>query len=85
MLVGSYAQQWARLGNAVPPMMMLHIATAVREDILERISGGADVKRRPSPSMNAQLFSNFTQRDLWPGILRDCVSAPVKVSIGVGM
>jgi hypothetical protein len=43
------------------------------------------VKRRPSPSMNAQLFSNFTQRDLWPGILRDCVSAPVKVSIGVGM
>ncbi len=37
VLVGSYAQQWARLGNAVPPVMMMHVATAVREDILARI------------------------------------------------
>jgi len=30
VLVGSYAKQWARLGNSVPPVMMYHIATSVR-------------------------------------------------------
>lgn len=38
-LVGSYAQQWARLGNSVPPVMMFHIADAVRGRILDRIRG----------------------------------------------
>lgn len=34
---GTYAQQWERLGNSVPPVMMYHIAMAVREQILDRI------------------------------------------------
>lgn len=28
-LIGSYADQWARCGNAVPPVMMFHIASAL--------------------------------------------------------
>ncbi len=38
VLVGSYAQQWARLGNAVPPVMMMHISAAVREGVLARLA-----------------------------------------------
>jgi DNA (cytosine-5)-methyltransferase 1 len=29
VLTGSYADQWARCGNAVPPVMMFHIASAL--------------------------------------------------------
>ena len=35
ILTGSYAQQWERLGNSVPPVMMMHIATAIRDGILK--------------------------------------------------
>lgn len=34
ILTGSYAQQWERLGNSVPPLMMRAIAEAVRDEIL---------------------------------------------------
>jgi len=34
VLVGSYAQQWERLGNAVPPVMMRHIAETIRDKVL---------------------------------------------------
>lgn len=34
VLTGSYAQQWERLGNSVPPVMMRHIAEVVRDEIL---------------------------------------------------
>lgn len=34
ILTGTYAQQWERLGNAVPPVMMCKIAEVVRESIL---------------------------------------------------
>lgn len=34
ILTGSYAQQWARLGNSVPPLMMRAIAAAVRDRVL---------------------------------------------------
>ncbi|HYK88336.1 MAG TPA: DNA cytosine methyltransferase [Acidobacteriota bacterium] len=46
-LVGSYAQQWARLGNAVPPVMMMHISAAVRDGVLARVSCGTDVVLTP--------------------------------------
>jgi DNA (cytosine-5)-methyltransferase 1 len=36
-LTGSYAQQWERLGRAVPPVMMAHIAIAIRDQILCKI------------------------------------------------
>lgn len=35
-LTGSYAQQWERLGRAVPPVMMAHIAAAVRDGVLKK-------------------------------------------------
>jgi len=38
ILTGSYAQQWERLGRAVPPVMMYHIAKTIQEEILERIA-----------------------------------------------
>lgn len=34
VLLGSYSQQWERLGRAVPPVMMSHIAKAIEEKIL---------------------------------------------------
>lgn len=34
-LKGTYAQQWERLGNSVPPLMMKAIAEAVRDNILQ--------------------------------------------------
>lgn len=33
-LSGKYAQRWERIGRAVPPVMMAHIAAAVRDRIL---------------------------------------------------
>lgn len=39
ILTGSYAQQWERLGNSVPPVMMRHIAEAIRDKVLQRTPG----------------------------------------------
>lgn len=36
VLLGTYAQQWERLGNSVPPVIMKHIAEAVRDGVLLR-------------------------------------------------
>lgn len=33
-LTGSYKQRWERLGRAVPPVMMFHLAAAIRDQIL---------------------------------------------------
>jgi len=37
ILTGSYAQQWERLGNSVPPVMMSHIAATIRDQMMERM------------------------------------------------
>ena len=37
ILTGSYAQQWERLGNSVPPVMMYHIANEIRVNILDKL------------------------------------------------
>jgi DNA (cytosine-5)-methyltransferase 1 len=34
VLKGTYGQQWERLGNSVPPVMMSHVAAAIRDKIL---------------------------------------------------
>lgn len=34
VLTGSYAQQWERLGNSVPPVMMMHIARTLADEVL---------------------------------------------------
>ena len=34
VLCGSYAQQWERLGNSVPPVMMAAIARIIRDEVL---------------------------------------------------
>lgn len=36
-LTGTYAQQWERLGRAVPPVMMMYIASTIRDEILCKI------------------------------------------------
>jgi DNA (cytosine-5)-methyltransferase 1 len=33
VFTGTYAQQWERMGRAVPPVMMFHIAKAIREQV----------------------------------------------------
>jgi DNA (cytosine-5)-methyltransferase 1 len=35
-LTGSYAQQWERLGRAVPPVMMFYIAKTVQAEVLDK-------------------------------------------------
>ena len=40
ILSGSFSRQWARLGNAVPPMMAYHIGRAIRTGIFRRGVGG---------------------------------------------
>lgn len=37
ILCGTYAQQWERLGRAVPPVMMMHIAASIRDGILAKV------------------------------------------------
>lgn len=37
ILTGTYAQQWERLGRAVPPVMMERIAATIRDEILCKI------------------------------------------------
>jgi len=41
ILVGSYAQQWARLGNAVPPVMAAKIAETIRDKIFAACDSAA--------------------------------------------
>jgi site-specific DNA-cytosine methylase len=36
ILTGSYAQQWERLGNSVPPVMMYHISDKIKREILDK-------------------------------------------------
>lgn len=36
-LLGGYSTKWARLGNAVMPKMMYHIAKNIKENILEKL------------------------------------------------
>ena len=38
VLCGSYAQQWERLGNSVPPLMMRAIAEVVRDEVLGKMT-----------------------------------------------
>jgi DNA (cytosine-5)-methyltransferase 1 len=37
VLTGTYAQQWERLGRAVPPVMMRAIAETIRDEILSKV------------------------------------------------
>ncbi|MFN0055976.1 MAG: DNA cytosine methyltransferase [Planctomycetales bacterium] len=39
ILKGTYAQQWERLGNSVPPVMMRHIAETIRDKVLKAHHG----------------------------------------------
>ena len=36
VFTGTYSQQWERMGRAVPPVMMMHIAQAIRTEILDK-------------------------------------------------
>ena len=42
ILTGTYAQQWERLGRAVPPVMMYYIAQTIRVGILDTLDKGED-------------------------------------------
>lgn len=36
-LIGTFAEQWARLGLSVPPVMIYHIAKTIRDEILDKL------------------------------------------------
>lgn len=42
-LTGSYEQQWERLGRAVPPVMMSHVASAIRDEVLAHVRDSRNV------------------------------------------
>lgn len=44
-MAGTYAEQWERFGRAVPPVMMFHIASALRGVLDEHTSALAPLKR----------------------------------------
>lgn len=48
VLTGTYAQQWERLGNSVPPLMMRAVAEALRDRVLlpARAAGRSRATRR---------------------------------------
>jgi DNA (cytosine-5)-methyltransferase 1 len=37
--IGDYKKQWARIGNAVMPRFMYHIAKTIKEKILDKVNG----------------------------------------------
>lgn len=37
-LIGSYSEQWARIGNSVPPLFMRALAEHIREQILSKLT-----------------------------------------------
>jgi DNA (cytosine-5)-methyltransferase 1 len=37
ILTGNFAQQWERVGRAVPPVMMRHVAETIRREVLDRL------------------------------------------------
>jgi DNA (cytosine-5)-methyltransferase 1 len=37
-LTGSYAQQWERIGRAVPPPMTYHLGRVIRDEIFAKLS-----------------------------------------------
>lgn len=37
ILTGNFSQQWERMGRAVPPVMMMHIASTIKEEVLCKI------------------------------------------------
>lgn len=65
VLTGTYAQQWERLGRAVPPVMMMYIAKEIRDKILlplrerERCAGlqesGSGRRSKSAAKTNAGL------------------------------
>jgi len=36
IFTGTYSQQWERMGRAVPPVMMMHIAQTIRTEVLDK-------------------------------------------------
>lgn len=36
---GTFAQQWERMGRAVPPVMMMHIAKTIEKEVLDKCVG----------------------------------------------
>lgn len=53
VLTGSYSNQWERLGNAVPPVMCHHIASAIRDKVLLPWHHAQKTKRRSNTSGRA--------------------------------
>lgn len=51
ILCGSYAQQWERLGNSVPPVMMRAIAETIRDQILAPAPCSAAVPFSPASTV----------------------------------
>lgn len=58
-LIGSYAQQWERLGNSVPPVMMFHIASAIRNAVFRigRPSARSGARRAGSSARSTKAKS----------------------------
>jgi DNA (cytosine-5)-methyltransferase 1 len=58
VLTGTYAQQWERLGRAVPPLMMKAIAERIRDDVLARLpTASIPPARKPARARRSPVGS----------------------------
>jgi DNA (cytosine-5)-methyltransferase 1 len=86
-LLGNFKQQWERMGRAVPPVMMSHIAAAVRDGVLRKVSTG--IKSSDALQVSTGL-ENFDARvpapdqvSTGPADFEACALQPEKVSTGL--
>lgn len=63
-LSGTYGQQWERLGNSVPPLMMRAVAEAVRDEVLLPAAArtGAPARRSPDRSTSGSRQTGAGKR-----------------------
>jgi len=71
-LTGTYAEQWARVGNSVPPLMMRAIAVVIRDVVLRNVplgrlpvheagNGPVDASSTPDPVSGGPLVQGHSE------------------------
>lgn len=68
ILAGTYAQQWERLGRAVPPPMMAAVARTIQTEILDRLAPSGTATVAALPVLPTPLPYQYTVSDALPAI-----------------
>lgn len=84
VLLGTFKQQWERMGRAVPPVMMAHIAATIRDEILARVSTAPEVT--PAEVSTGTSLSDAARVSTGDALVPSAGGepAPDRVSTGIG-